>query len=49
LSRDAQDISQQDFKVNGVGVVVAIRKAADSAFVLINNKLTDQAKNKVAS
>lgn len=48
LSRDAQDISQQDFKVSGVSVVVAIRKAADSAFVLINNKLTDQAKNKAA-
>lgn len=48
LSKEAQDISQQDFRDHGVNAVIAIRKAADSAFDLISNKLSDHPDSRAA-
>ena len=48
LSRDAQGISQQDFRSNGAGVVVALRKAADLAFELITRNLPSTPESKAA-
>lgn len=48
LARNAQNVSLQDFRTNGVAVVVTIRKAADTAIELINSKL-DSADKKCAS
>jgi two-component system, sensor histidine kinase RpfC len=49
LARNAQDGSLQEFKDEGVNQVVAIRKAADSANALIQNKLADHPERKTAS
>ena len=49
MSRDMQNISQQDFKDRGISNVVAIRKASDAAFILLHNKLADYQVNKAAS
>jgi two-component system sensor histidine kinase RpfC len=49
LSKEAQDISQQDFRDRGINMIIAIRKAADSAFDLISSKLSDHPNSKVAS
>jgi two-component system sensor histidine kinase RpfC len=49
LAKDAQNISQQDFKDIAISNVVTIRKAADAAFVLLHNKLADYQVKKAAS
>jgi two-component system sensor histidine kinase RpfC len=49
LARDAQNISQQDFKDRGISNVITIKKAVDSAFILLLNKLADNPINRVAS
>ena len=49
LAKDAQNISQQDFRDRGISNVVTIRKAADSAILMLHNKMADKHENKVAS
>ena len=49
LAKDAQNISQQDFRDRGISKVVALRKAADSANLMLHNKMADKPENKVAS
>jgi two-component system sensor histidine kinase RpfC len=49
LAKDAQNISQQDFRDRGISNVVNIRKAADSAILMLHNKIADKPANKVAS
>jgi two-component system sensor histidine kinase RpfC len=44
LAKEAQSLSQKDFKDRGIGSIVAIRKAADAAFMLLNKRLTDYSK-----
>jgi two-component system sensor histidine kinase RpfC len=49
LAKDAQNISQQDFRDRGISNVVTIRKAADSAILSLNNKIAEKPVNKQAS
>ena len=49
LAKEAQNISQQDFKGRGISNVVTIRKAADFAILMLHNKLTEKPANKEAS
>jgi two-component system sensor histidine kinase RpfC len=49
LAKDAQNISQQDFRDRGISNVVTLRKAADSAILMLHNKMTDKPVNKAAS
>ena len=49
LAKDAQNISQQNFRDRGISNVVTIRKAADSAILRLHNKIADKPTNKVAS
>jgi HPt (histidine-containing phosphotransfer) domain-containing protein len=49
LAKDAQNMSQQDFRDRGISKVVALRKAADSAILMLHNKMADKPENKVAS
>jgi len=49
LAKDAQNISQQDFRDRGISIVVTLRKAADSAILMLHNKMADKPGNKVAS
>jgi two-component system sensor histidine kinase RpfC len=49
LAKDAQNISQQDFIDRGISNVIAIRKAADFAILMLHNKLTDKPASKVVS
>ena len=49
LAKDAQNISQQDFRDRGISNVVTLRKAADSAILMLHNKMADKSDNKVAS
>ena len=49
LAKDAQNISQQDFRDRGISNVVTIRKAADFAILRLNNKIAKKPVNKQAS
>ncbi|MGB7930707.1 MAG: Hpt domain-containing protein, partial [Gammaproteobacteria bacterium] len=49
LAKDAQNISQQDFRDRGISNVVTIRKAADSAILRLHNKMAEKPVNKQAS
>jgi two-component system sensor histidine kinase RpfC len=49
LAKEAQNISQQDFRDRGISNVVTIRKAADLAILMLHNKLNEKPANKEAS
>ncbi len=49
LSRDAQDVTQQEFRDSGADIVVSLRKAADTAFELITRKLPSNPESRAAS
>ena len=49
LAKDAQNISQQDFRDRGISNVITIRKALDSAIILLQNKLAENPANKPVS
>jgi HPt (histidine-containing phosphotransfer) domain-containing protein len=49
LAKDAQNISQQDFRDRSISTIVTIRKAADSAILSLRNKMAEMPSNKVAS
>jgi len=49
LAKEAQNISQQDFRDRGISNVVTIRKAADVAILMLHNKMTEKPANQEAS